>query len=69
MTISHNRQQKNFNNFLLKHLVKKYLITKKKKEDFYLYLIDTNNDGLVNWTDFEAAIEVIYYIYIYILMK
>jgi hypothetical protein len=50
-------------------LVKKYLITKKKKEDFYLYLIDTNNDGLVNWTDFEAAIEVIYYIYIYILMK
>ncbi len=68
MTISHNRQQKNFNNFLLKHLVKKYLIT-KKKEDFYLYLIDTNNDGLVNWTDFEAAIEVIYYIYIYILMK
>ncbi len=23
-----------------------------------LLFIDTNNDGLVNWTDFEAAIEV-----------
>jgi hypothetical protein len=25
---------------------------------FFLLFIDTNNDGLVNWTDFEAAIEV-----------
>lgn len=24
--------------------------------------LDTNNDGLVNWTDFEAAIEVSYFI-------
>jgi hypothetical protein len=25
-----------------------------------LLYIDTNNDGLVNWTDFEAAIEVLF---------
>ena len=24
-----------------------------------LFVLDTNNDGLVNWTDFEAAIESI----------
>jgi hypothetical protein len=31
----------------------------EKLNDYSLFLfIDTNNDGLVNWTDFEAAIEV-----------
>jgi hypothetical protein len=24
-----------------------------------IFIVDTNNDGLVNWTDFEAAIESI----------
>lgn len=24
----------------------------------FFFCTDTNNDGLVNWTDFEAAIEV-----------
>ena len=30
----------------------------KKLEQFFTKTLDTNNDGLVNWTDFEAAIEV-----------
>lgn len=29
-----------------------------KLKKFYTLTLDTNNDGLVNWTDFEAAIEV-----------
>ncbi|CAF3264938.1 unnamed protein product [Rotaria socialis] len=31
----------------------------KKLEQFFSKTLDTNNDGLVNWTDFEAAIESI----------
>ena len=30
----------------------------KKLQQFFTKTLDTNNDGLVNWTDFEAAIEV-----------
>ncbi len=32
------------------------LLNKLKK--YYTLTLDTNNDGLVNWSDFEAAIEV-----------
>ncbi|CAF1071172.1 unnamed protein product [Didymodactylos carnosus] len=31
----------------------------RKLEQFFTKTLDTNNDGLVNWTDFEAAIESI----------
>ncbi|CAF2391830.1 unnamed protein product [Rotaria sp. Silwood2] len=31
----------------------------RKLQQFFTKTLDTNNDGLVNWTDFEAAIESI----------
>ncbi len=63
MTIFRNHQLENFNNSSPKHLVNKFkFIIHEKLHDrpffFYFLFIDTNNDGLVNWTDFEAAIEV-----------
>ena len=40
--------------FLLNFMIKSvWLIL-----NFYDFKIDTNNDGIVNWLDFEAAVEV-----------
>ena len=33
-------------------------IMERKLQKWFTMTLDSNNDGLVNWTDFEHAIEV-----------
>ena len=59
VTISPHRPRRNFNNSSQKHWVNHGVVGRQATCSLLSLSLDTNNDGLVNWTDFEAAIEVI----------
>lgn len=37
-------------------------LMERKLNKWFAMTLDTNNDGLVNWTDFQGAIEVFCYL-------